>query len=75
MAADKGFEKAEGNTMGGAGPAGEGPVEHEGAKIDEKHHGWAPDSGQASEANKQAGDRAFESREQSKESTSERTNT
>jgi len=71
--ADKGFEKTEG-TAGGAGPAGEGKVEHEGAKIDESHHGWAPDSGQTSEANKQAGDRAFETGEQSDKSTSERSN-
>jgi len=75
MGGDKGFQQAEGNTMGGAGPAGEGAVEHEGGKVDEEHHGWAPDSGQASPANKQAGDRAFESGEQSRESTSERTNT
>ena len=55
--ADKGFEKAEG-AAGGAGPAGEGKVRHEGAEIDEEHHGWAPDSGQASEPNQRAGNKA-----------------
>jgi hypothetical protein len=57
--ADKGFEKAEG-AAGGAGPAGEGKVQHEGAKVDEENHGWAPDSGETSEPNRQAGDKAFD---------------
>ena len=72
--ADNGFEKTEG-TAGGAGPAGEGAVQHEGAKVDKDHHGWAPDSGETTEPNRQAGDKAFESRDQSDESTSERSNT
>jgi hypothetical protein len=55
--ADKGFEKVEGD-RGGAGPAGEGKVQHDGAPIDENNHGWAPDSGQASEPNRQAGNKA-----------------
>ena len=55
--ADKGFEKAEG-TAGGAGPAGEGQVQHDGAPVDEDEHGWAPDSGQPSEPNVRAGNKA-----------------
>lgn len=54
--ADKGFEKTEG-TAGGAGPAGEGKVQHDGAIVDEDSHGWAPDSGQASD-NRRAGNKA-----------------
>jgi len=69
--ADKGFQKAEGMNM-------DETMENERGQTtigDEGDHGWAPDSGKASQPNKQAGDRAFESQEQSKESTSERTNT
>jgi hypothetical protein len=71
VAGDKGFKKAE-------GVAGDDKMENERGRTtigEEGDHGWAPDSGKASEPNKQAGDRAFESRDQSKESTSERTNT
>jgi len=71
VAGDKGFKKAE-------GVHGDDTMENEQGQTsigDEGDHGWAPDSGKASAPNKQAGDRAFESREQSKESTSERTNT
>jgi len=71
VAGDKGFKKAE-------GVAGDDEMENERGQTtigEEGDHGWAPDSGKASEPNKQAGDRAFESRDQSKESTSERTNT
>jgi hypothetical protein len=55
--ADKGFEKSEG-TAGGAGPAGEGQVQHDDARVDEDSPGWAPDSGQASEPNRRAGNKA-----------------
>jgi hypothetical protein len=73
---DTGAAKAQGQTGGPAtGAGGEGQVEHEGAPISEDEHGWAPDSGEASDPNRQAGDRAFESRDQSPESTSERTET
>lgn len=71
MAADKGFQKGEGMNS-------DETMENERGQTtigEEGDHGWAPDSGKASEPNKQAGDRAFESREQSKESTSERSNT
>jgi hypothetical protein len=71
MAADKGFQKSEGMNS-------DQEMENERGQTtigEEGDHGWAPDSGKTSEANKQAGDRAFESREQSKESTSERSNT
>ena len=71
MAGDKGFKKAE-------GMHGDETMENEQGQTttgEKGDHGWAPDSGKASPANKQAGDRAFESRDQSDESTSERTNT
>lgn len=71
MAGDKGFKKDEGMES-------DETMENERGQTtigDEGDHGWAPDSGKTSEPNRQAGDRAFESREQSKESTSERTNT
>ena len=68
--ADKGFQKAEGMNM-------DQEMENERGQVtigDEGDHGWAPDSGKTSQPNKQAGDRAFETGDKSKESTSERTN-
>ena len=53
MTGDKGFKKAEG--MQG------GEMENERGKTsvgEGGDHGWAPDSGKTSEANKQAGDKA-----------------
>jgi hypothetical protein len=53
MAGDKGFKKAEG--MQG------GEMENERGQTttgDEGDHGWAPDSGQTSEPNKRAGNKA-----------------
>ncbi len=71
MAGDKGFQKSEGmnSDQGMENERGQTTIGEEG------DHGWAPDSGKASPPDKQAGDRAFESREQSKESPSERSNT
>ena len=68
MAGDKGFKQAE-------GVKGDENMENQRGKTGPDDHGWAPDSGEASEPNKQAGDRAFESRDQSDESTSRRSNT
>ncbi len=73
MGEDTGAAKSQGQTGGPAtGAGGHGQVEHEGAPISEDEHGWAPDSGQASDPNREAGDKAFESQDQSPQSTSER---
>ncbi len=70
---DTGAAKAQGQTGGPAqGAGGAGQVEHEGAPISEHEHGWAPDSGIPKEPIKEAGDKAFQSLDQSPESTSER---
>jgi hypothetical protein len=63
VGADKGFKKAE-------GAQGDENMENERGQTGPDDHGWAPDSGEASEPNRQAGDRAFESRDQA-ESTFE----
>jgi hypothetical protein len=55
MAGDKGFKKSEG--MQG------GEMENDRGETtigDEGEHGWAPDSGKASDPNKEAGDKAFD---------------
>lgn len=53
MAGDKGFKKAEG-VQGGEMENDRGQT----TIGDEGDHGWAPDSGKASDANKQAGNKA-----------------
>src|SRR5882724_8146465 len=52
MAGDKGFKAEE-------GMQGDGEMKNERGQTGEGDHGWAPDSGKASEAMKQAGDKAF----------------
>jgi hypothetical protein len=56
MTGDKGFKAAE-------GMKGDEKMENDRGQTtvgEEGDHGWAPDSGKASEPNKQAGDKAFD---------------
>ena len=61
-ASDTGVQKAQGASggAGGSGPQGSGNVQHEGAIIDEEHHGWAPDAGPPSDAIVEAGNKSFD---------------
>jgi hypothetical protein len=52
MAGDKAFKAAEGVT-------GDDNMENERGQTGEGDHGWAPDSGKASEPIKRAGDKSF----------------